>query len=55
MTLYAVRIGKRYSGDGEMIYLWKRKMDAVAYTVFIGAGEVVKIELLPYKAKEGKG
>ena len=55
MTLYAVRIGKRYAGDGEMVYLWKRKKDAVEYTIFVHAGEVVKMELLPYKAKEGKG
>jgi hypothetical protein len=102
MTLYAVRIGKRYAGDGEMVYLWKRKKDEVvtslpslpdaAYPVgkivylttdgklywnqsnvwvkkvyvddidrliagadiavdTIAAGEVVKMELLPYKAK----
>jgi hypothetical protein len=50
MTLYAVRIGKRYSGDGEMVYLWKRKKDAVAYTIFLHAGEVVKMEV-----EEGKG
>ena len=50
MTLYAVRIGKRYSGDGEMVYLWKRKMDAEAYTIFLHAGEVVKMEV-----REAKG
>ena len=54
MDLYAVRIGKRYAGDGEMVYLWKRKKEAQGYVKWCGAGEVVKMELLPYKAKEGK-
>ena len=54
MILYAVLINGRLSGDGEMVYLWKRKKEAQGYVKWCGAGEVVKMELLPYKAKEGK-
>jgi hypothetical protein len=47
MILYAVLINGRLSGDGEMVFLWKKKMDAEAYTIFLHAGEVVKVTISP--------
>ena len=47
LTRWAVRINGRWSGDDEMMYLWKRKKDARGCTIFLHAGEVVKKEVKP--------
>ena len=47
MTLWAVRIGRRYAGDGEMIYMWKRRKDAYEYAKWLHEGEVVKVTVHP--------
>ena len=47
MTLWAVRINGKWSGDGEMVYMWKRRKDAYEYakwTDLLG-GKVVKVSV----------
>jgi len=50
MTRWAVRINGRWTGDEEMMYVWKRKKDAHDYAKWLLTGEVVKMEVKPSPA-----